>query len=122
MFFLMKRRVIVEWIAAGFRYAFLAVVLGSVSSVLLLAQNPSPLEKEAQKPVEGSQPASSNSVSTGAPRGAVLDAQHRPITAGGFVSSGPVIFKDVAAAAGLMKWKHVVGTPEKNFIIETLGS
>jgi hypothetical protein len=52
----------------------------------------------------------------------VLDAQHRPITAGGFASSGPVIFKDVAAAAGLTKWKHVVGTPEKNYIIETLGS
>ena len=118
----MKRRVIIERMVARVGHALLAVVLGSVSSPLLLAQNPSPLEKEAQKPVEGSQPASSSSVSTGAPRAAVLDAEHRPITAGGFVSSGPVIFKDVAAAAGLTKWKHVEGTPEKKYIIETLGS
>ena len=121
MLFIMKRRVIVERVVAGVRYALLATVFSFVPSSLL-AQNPSPLEKQAQKPVEGSQPAANNSVSTGAARAAVLDAQHRPITAGGFVSSGPVIFKDVAAAAGLTKWKHVVGTPDKNFIIETLGS
>ena len=31
---------------------------------------------------------------TGAPHAAVLDAEHRPITAGGFVKTGPVLFKD----------------------------
>jgi hypothetical protein len=97
-----------------------AAVLCAVAP--LAAQNPSPLEKEAQKPVEGSQPASSSSVSTGAPHQAVFDAEHRPITAGGFVSKGPVIFKDIAAQAGLMKWKHTMGSPEKNYIIETIGS
>src|SRR5580698_7072680 len=118
----MRRRVIVERIVARLGCALSVVVLVSVASCALVAQNPTPLEKEAQKPVEGSQPPSSGSVSTGAPRNAVLDAEHRPITAGGFVKSGPVIFNDIAAAAGLAKWKHVMGTPEKSYIIETIGS
>ncbi|MGA7159304.1 MAG: CRTAC1 family protein [Acidobacteriaceae bacterium] len=59
---------------------------------------------------------------TGAPRAAVLDAEHRPITAGGFTKTGPVLFKDIARQAGLTTWKHVMGTPEKRFIIETNGS
>ena len=88
------------------------------------AQNPNtvPLEKQAQKPIEGSQPASMGGVNTGGAHPAVLDAQHRPITAGGFVASGPVIFKDIAASSGLATWKHRMGTPEKNFILETVGS
>jgi hypothetical protein len=88
------------------------------------AQNPNtnPLENQAQKPVEGSQPASNMGVNTGGAHPAVLDAQHRPITAGGFVASGPVIFKDIAAAAGLTTWTHRMGTPEKNYILETVGS
>src|SRR4051812_22800985 len=61
-------------------------------------------------------------VSTGAAHPAVLDAEHHPITAGGFVDSGPVIFQNVAEKAGLSNWHHVMGTPEKQFIIETVGS
>src|SRR3954468_2457393 len=61
-------------------------------------------------------------VSTGAAHAAVLDAEHRPITAGGVVDSGPVIFQNVAEKAGLSNWRHVMGTPEKQFIIETVGS
>jgi enediyne biosynthesis protein E4 len=54
----------------------------------------------------------------------VYDAQHRPITAGGFVNPGqaPVIFEDDTKAAGLSKWRHVMGTPEKKYILETDGS
>ncbi len=33
------------------------------------------------------------------PREARFDSQHRPITDGGFVRTGPVIFQDVASAA-----------------------
>ena len=40
-------------------------------------------------------------VSTGGAHAAVLDAEKRPITAGGFVDSGPVIFRNVAEKAGL---------------------
>jgi len=63
-----------------------------------------------------------SSVSTGAAHPAVLDAEHRPITAGGFVDSGPVVFQDAAEKAGLATWTHVMGTPERKFIIETIGS
>lgn len=52
----------------------------------------------------------------------VLDSEKRPITAGGFVKSGPIIFQDVSEKAGLTTWHHVMGTPEKKFIIETTGS
>jgi len=61
-------------------------------------------------------------VDTGLPPAPQLDDQHRPITAGGFVASGPVIFKDVSEKAGLTKWSHKMGTPEKKYIIETDGS
>jgi enediyne biosynthesis protein E4 len=61
-------------------------------------------------------------VSTGGAHSAVLDSEKRPITAGGFVDSGPVVFKDVSKDAGLTNWHHVMGTPEKTFILETVGS
>jgi hypothetical protein len=52
----------------------------------------------------------------------VLDSEKRPITAGGFVKSGPIVFKDIADKAGLTVWHHTMGTPEKNYILETTGS
>ena len=52
----------------------------------------------------------------------VFDSQNRPITAGGFVKDGPVVFQDIAAKAGLTTWRHTMGTPEKNYILETTGS
>jgi hypothetical protein len=61
-------------------------------------------------------------VNTGGAHAAVLDAEHRPITAGGFVKSGPVIFENIARQAGLTTWHHTMGTPSKNFILETVGS
>jgi enediyne biosynthesis protein E4 len=61
-------------------------------------------------------------VATAGARPAVLDSENRPITAGGFVDSGPMVFQDIAEKAGLTKWRHVMGTPEKTYIIETVGS
>jgi hypothetical protein len=52
----------------------------------------------------------------------VLDSEKRPITAGGFVKNGPIIFKDIAEKAGLTTWRHTMGTPRKNYILETTGS
>ena len=86
-------------------------------SGLACAQTP-----QAGKPVEGSQPAASSGSSTGGAHAPVLDAQQRPITAGGFVKTGPVVFQDIAAKAGLTTFHHQVGTAEKSYIIETLGS
>ena len=48
--------------------------------------------------------------------------QHRVITAGGFVKSGPVVFEDISEKAGLANWTHKMGTPAKSYIIETKGS
>jgi hypothetical protein len=60
-------------------------------------------------------------MAAGAPRKAEFDSQHRPITAGGFVKNGPVVFENVAAGAGLTQWRHKAGTPEKRYILEAKG-
>jgi hypothetical protein len=41
----------------------------------------------------------------------VLDSEQRPITAGGFAKTGPVVFQDISEKAGLTVWKHKMGTP-----------
>jgi enediyne biosynthesis protein E4 len=61
-------------------------------------------------------------ISTGAAHAPVKDALSRPITAGGFVDGAPIIFLDVTHAAGLDKFHHRSGSPEKNYILETPGS
>src|ERR1700679_3245877 len=52
----------------------------------------------------------------------VLDAEKRPITPGGFVKTGPIIFQDTSEKAGLTAWHHKMGTPQKNYILEATGS
>ncbi len=52
----------------------------------------------------------------------ILDSEKRPITAGGFVKQGPIVFQDISKQAGLMNWHHTMGTPDKPYIIETIGS
>lgn len=59
---------------------------------------------------------------TGSPHPTQLDAQHRPITADGFVKGGPIVFEDASENAGLTKWMHKMGTPAKDYIVETKGS
>ena len=71
---------------------------------------------------QGSRDAPQMGVSTGVAHAPRKDAQSRPITAGGFVDGAPVVFADITKAAGLDKFHHRSGTPEKNSIIETPGS
>ncbi len=52
----------------------------------------------------------------------VYDEQKRPITAGGFVDAGPVVFADVTKQSGLSGWSHVMGSAEKKLILEADGS
>jgi enediyne biosynthesis protein E4 len=73
----------------------------------------------AQAQNNGSENAQASAESPHAPQ---LDAQHRPITAGGFVKNGPVVFEDASEKAGLTKWTHKMGTPAKTYILETKGS
>jgi len=65
--------------------------------------------------------ASGGGMASAGPQKADFDSQHRPITAGGFVKTGPVIFQDVARQAGLAAWHHSAGTPEKRLILEAKG-
>ena len=64
----------------------------------------------------------SSGISAGVAAAPVYDEQKRPITAGGFVDKGPVVFEDVTKQAGLSWWIHKMGTPNKEFIVETNGS
>lgn len=106
--------------------AMVGVAFCSVSGSLLLAQSGSvgagQSGQTVDKPTEGAQPASSSGVATGAPHPALYDSHQRPITAGGFVSSGPVVFEDISEKAGVTHWVHKMGNPDKQFIIETNGS
>lgn len=69
-----------------------------------------------------SQPQQSMGVATGNPHAPVKDSLARPITAGGFVEGAPVVFSDITRQAGLDKFHHRSGLPEKNTILETIGS
>jgi hypothetical protein len=79
-------------------------------------------DTQSDKPREGGQAPAVGGVNTGYAHPAMLDKEHRPVTAGGFVKDGPVVFEDIAIKAGLTAWKHVMGTPEKKFIVEDNGS
>ena len=97
------------------------------SALLLLfgwgaAHAQSAIDQQARKPAEGAQPSTGGGVRTGAPQAAVLDSEKRPITAGGFVKTGPVVFEDIAEKSGLAHFHHTMGTPEKSYILESLGS
>jgi len=61
-------------------------------------------------------------MATGVAGKPTFDDQKRPITAGGFVKTGPIVFRNVAEQAGLTGWHNVTGTPAKHLIIEAKGS
>ena len=63
-----------------------------------------------------------NTMSSGPAHEPRYDDHGRVITAGGFVDHGPVVFQDITKAAGLGNWRHVMGGPEKTFILESNGS
>ena len=49
-------------------------------------------------------------------------ARKTPITADGFVDSGPVVFEDITKAAGLSGWNHTMGAADKGLICDVNGS
>jgi hypothetical protein len=107
------------------RFALGKVELGAALLALGLAGGAaaqSTVDQQVQHPSEGAQEPSRAGVNTGAPHEATYDAEHRPITAGGFVKNGPTVFMDVSQASGLAKWHNTTGTPEKAYIIETVGA
>ena len=64
----------------------------------------------------------SGGIASGAVAKPVYDSAHRPITAGGQVKMGPVVFMSIATKAGLSSWRHTAGSPGKNFILEAKGA
>ena len=93
--------------------AFLSIALVifcTLRSAAILAQQP-------QQP----QPTVTGGMATGTVNAPVYDTEKRPITAGGFVKTGPIIFQNIAEQAGLTKWHHTAGTPEKKLILEAKG-
>ena len=82
----------------------------------------SPLAASCQQQNQTPKASSGMGVSTGTAHPAVKDSKSRPITAGGFVDGAPVVFIDVTEQAGLNKFHHRSGAPEKRTIIETPGS
>ena len=116
--------------ARGFRaLPHLSLAFFVLSSTYLQAQSGSPgtgsggqSTQSLDKPTEGAQPASSSGAATGSPHPLQLDSHQRPITAGGFVASGPIIFQDISEKAGVTKWTHKMGSADKKFILETDGS
>ncbi len=97
---------------SAFYISVLSLLL--VSAPVVYAQGTPPPPAPGQQGMAGS--------NTGGNFAPVLDAEKRPITAGGFVDSGPVVFQDIARAAGLTSWTHKSGTPGKVYILETVGS
>ncbi len=92
------------------------VVLSALSVFLFLHAS-----GHAQEPVRPA-PGGMGGISSAGVFAPVYDENRRPITAGGFVDKGAVVFEDVTKAAGLSGWRHEMGTPQKKYILETDGS
>ena len=103
---------------------FILLLGGVVSAASAQVTDPGALPpgQQAQTTQNAAPAPSTGGEATGPPRPAQFDEQHRPITAGGFVKSGPVVFEDDSDKAGLTRWTHKMGTKEKKYIIETNGS
>ena len=103
--------------------AITGVLIAAIPFVLVAQSSDSGASpKNQQSQATTVAPQSAGGVETGPPHPAQFDEQRRPITAGGFVASGPVIFQDISEQAGLTRWTHKMGTPQKKYIIETNGS
>ena len=98
------------------RVALGCLMLATVTVSSAQDKKPSADPAAAQAPKTGS--------ATGPALPAILDAQHRPITAGGFVKAGegPVVFRDISEKSGIAAWQHRMGNLSKDYILEAIGS
>ena len=94
----------------------LSALLVAGIAAIASAQNP------ALAPAAAPQKPDTPTPDVSSPHQVQLDDQHRVITAGGFVKTGPIVFEDISAKSGLAGWTHKMGTPAKDYIIETKGS
>jgi hypothetical protein len=94
---------------AGFPFAAWFLLFSRVA--LLHGQQTPPAPMAAQQ----------GGASTAGVYAPIHDAENRPITAGGMVEKGPVVFEDISRSSGLARWKYVGGTAAKALIVESLG-
>ncbi len=104
------------------RRSLLLLLTGAVvSPVRLLAGTLGAAPQQAQKSTASSQ-ASTGGVMTGGIFAPVMDAEGRPITAGGFVNGAPVVFTDITKQAGLDVFHNHDGGAAKRTILEVDGA
>ena len=79
---------------------FRAGSLSTFAAIILFAFCPTSIASALPQGQEGTQEPPSGIAQSGmanaGPQKAEFDNQHRPITAGGFVKNGPIVFQDVA--------------------------
>jgi enediyne biosynthesis protein E4 len=92
---------------------------GGYSFLLMASISTGCLAQSASSPQETPRP---SGMATGGIHAPVKDSLSRPITAGGFVDGAPVMFADITKLAGLLKFHHRSGQPEKSTILEAPGS
>ena len=92
-------------------FFFVALVLLLSREALLRAQQSPPARLAAQQ----------GGASTAGVYAPIHDSENRPITAGGAVEKGPVVFEDISRPSGLATWKYIGGTAAKALIVESLG-
>jgi hypothetical protein len=81
-----------------------------------------PLESQKTPAQEGAQPPAKGGSITAGVFPPTYDGRQRPITVGGTVKTGPIIFQNIAKQAGLTVWQHKMGSPDKKTIVDTIGS
>src|SRR5260370_36162511 len=97
-----------------------------VSLLVALLSAPAAFEQQSMprnpQPAQSPVPIKPSGMSTGGAHAPVKDAKSRPITAGGFVDGAPIILLDITHQAGLDKFHHRSGSPEKSTILDAPGS
>src|SRR6202161_2520836 len=97
-------------------------LLAALSFVVVVrANSQSQQTQQSTVPIYGGSASSQqqSGSATGGTFAPVLDSEKRPITAGGFVKTGPIIYQDVSKEAGLNVLQHRMGNSQENFIIES---
>jgi enediyne biosynthesis protein E4 len=116
--FFQIRADIVSGVQGAIRRALIFLML-DCCSVLFCATTGLPAQTVSVPPAH---PGGQSGMASAGVEPATFDSQHRPITAGGFAETGPVVFIDATKQSGLADWRNVTGTPEKKLIIEAKGS
>jgi hypothetical protein len=100
----------------------LLVGAGAIAGLQAQTKAGSGIPEETRQLAPELKPPQKPGMATGTAQKAQFDPQRRPITAGGLVKTGPIVFEDVAGKAGLAHWRNTTGTPQKKLILEAKGS